>query len=183
MVRSMRRGLLALVALAVVAAGALAAYAWAARPDLDEHRDAAQARWAALRPALDERYELLGALNDQVRNASGPDRDVVRDLDVALATWGDATEEGDVAREVRSANELEGLARRLAITVDASPSLSASGAVRAATSQFAEAPVPGGVRAYDAAASAYESQRRGTLRALVADAFGYEMLPSLDLET
>jgi hypothetical protein len=182
--RSMRRGLLALLALAVVAAGALAVYASAARPDLDEHRDAAHERWEALRPGLDERYARLGALNDQVRNAAGPDRDVVRDLDVALATWSDAREDGgDVAREVRSANELEGLTRRLAITIEDSASLSASEGVRAAADQLSSAPVPAGVPEYEAAVAAYEAQRRGTLRALVAGVFGYEMLPSLDLAT
>jgi len=181
MVRTVRRALLALLALLVFVAAAGAIYAWQARPELEDRRDAAIEAWDALRPALDQRYLVLTAAADTVREEGGRPRAVVRDLDVALATWRDARAAGDdMVGEVRIANDLEGLVRRLVRTVDETPRLAGNGAVAAVMEQLAGVPVPEAAADYDDAVRAYESERQGTVREVVADLLGFDSLPTLD---
>ncbi|HEX5616262.1 MAG TPA: LemA family protein [Acidimicrobiia bacterium] len=181
MVRTTRRALLALLALIVFVAVAGGVYAWQVRPDLDSRRDAATEAWDALRPALDERYLVLTAATDTVREEGGRPRAVVRDLDVALATWRDAREAGDdVIGEVRIANDLEGLTRRLVRTVTDTPRLASNEAVTAVMEQLASTPVPAAAADYADAVRAYESERQGTVRELFAELLGFDSLPTLD---
>lgn len=181
MVRTVRRALLAILALVLFVAVAGAVYAWRVRPDLEDRRDAAVAAWDELRPALDQRYLVLTAAADTVREEGGRARSVVRDLDVALATWRDAREDGDDAlAEVRIANDLEGLARRLVLTVAESPRLAGSGPVGEVLAQLEAVPVPDAARAYDEAVRDYESQRQGTVREAFAELLGFDPLPTLD---
>jgi hypothetical protein len=180
---TLRRATALGVLVVLLAGGGLAAYALTARPDLDDARDAASERWLAVREPLDARYARLAAANDAVRDAAGPDRDVVRDLDAAIGRWSDLfdSRDGTVADEVRAANDLEGLARRLAAVVAGSPVLRGDEAVTAALAALGETPVPEVAASFDELVRAYERERQGRLRRLAAGLLGYDELPLLDL--
>lgn len=181
MVRNVRRALLVLLALLVFVAAAGAIYAWQARPELEDRRDAATEAWDALRSALDQRYLVLTAAADTVREEGGRPRAVVRDLDVALATWRDARAVGDdMVGEVRIANDLEGLSRRLVRTVGDTPRLADNAAVAAVMDQLAGVPLPEAAESYAGAVRAYEAERQGTVREIVAELLGFDSLPTLD---
>src|SRR4051794_36029237 len=119
MFRWVRRALL-VVALVVVVGGLLLALT--ARPDLNRTRDDVEARWKLLRPALEQRYELLRAANDATRAAGGPERGITSSIDTALSDW-QRSRTASVTAQVDDANALEALGRRLTTTVDASTRL------------------------------------------------------------
>jgi hypothetical protein len=177
MFRWVRRALL-VVALVVLVGGGILALT--ARPDLDRARNDVESRWQALRPALDARYELLAQANQEAKTAGGPERDVVRSIDAALAKWR-RDRNGPVATQVDDANVLEGLGRRLTATVNASPRLMASDAVVLRTAQFEDAEVPEQARSFNAAVRDYEDARGGSVRRPIAGLLGFDPVASFDI--
>jgi hypothetical protein len=162
----------------VVAVAALVLYA---RPQLDDARDDVSTRWITAATALDERYALLAAATGLVRDTPGPAGELAHQVDTALARWLRAREaDRPVADEVQATNQLEAAARRLDAAVRASPRLSADPAVIAAFDAFA-ATLPEPVASFQAAVRAYADERDGTLRRVVADTFGYDPIPVLDV--
>lgn len=174
--RMIRRLLLVLVVAAVVAVTAVGV---TARPDLERRRDDAVQHWRPLREPLDARYAALADLNDAVREAGGPERDVTGAIDTALAAWR-ASGDAPVARQVDTANDLEGLARRLLATIADSARLHGAAAVSAAADAFAGQPIPESARAFNSAARDYRDARAGVLREPVAGLLGHDPLPLLD---
>jgi len=178
MQRTLRRAVLVLLLFAVIAGTAAAL---TTRPDLDRARDSATATWRAVRSPLTARYDALSTANNAVRDAGGTGRDVVDDTRAAVARWRDAASGSPVSEQVAAANALEGLARRLAATVEASELLRADAAVVAAISDLADATIPEAGRAFNEAARDYEAERGGPVRHLVAGLLGYDAIPALDL--
>ena len=127
-----RMVLLVVVALAVSAVAASAtAVALGSRADLSSSRRRVDVAWAALRPALDARYQSLGQAAGVARARLDADRTVFDDIDKAVTEW-PGTERWPTDRQVAAAAHLEGLAARLAATVATTPRLRGAADVTAA---------------------------------------------------
>src|SRR5215813_1577511 len=107
MFRWVRRALI-VVALVVLIGGVILAIT--SRPDLKNSRADVDARWGVLRGPLDTRYALLANANYDVRDAGGPERTIVTDIDRALREWRN-DRRAAVPTQVDDANELEALGR------------------------------------------------------------------------
>jgi hypothetical protein len=176
MFRWVRRALV-VIALVVVVGGLLLALT--ARPDLNRTQDDVEARWKTLRPALDQRYELLRAASDATRAAGGPERDITTSIDTALSDWR-RSRTASVTGQVENANTLEALGRRLVTTVEASGRLQAQKAVVTPVNRLAGATVPASAEAFNRAVRDYEDARGGSLRRPVVGLMGYDSIPSYD---
>jgi hypothetical protein len=175
---------LLLVVVVVLLLGGAAAVVATSRTDLEDDRDAVDARWAALRVPLAARYDGLGQLADALGVAGAGARAYTVDLTGELATWRDlaARRDPDPAAEAVSANRLEGLAARVRANVAQSARLSRDPGVAAAFAAFDAALVPpDDVDAYNAAVRRYQSTRTGTLTRIPADLLGYDARPALVL--
>lgn len=170
-------------AVALALAGAVAAVV-TIQPKLSDARDRVDLRWTPLREPLDARFDALSVMATALHDAGAGDRAVTAALDDALARWSKLALRGpehtDVTLEVKTANELEALARRVNANIAASDRLSLNEGIKAARSAFdlAVVPVPT-IAAYNRAVRAYEDQRSGTINRLVAGAMGFEARPLL----
>lgn len=178
MLRTVRRVVLVLLLVAVVAGAAIA---FSARPDLDAASDDAAATWQSVRGPLTTRYDLLGAAADAVLAAGGAEHDVVAEIDRALDRWREVASGASLSEQVEAANVLEGLARRLAASVAGSERLSADADVTEAMAGLDEASIPESARAFDDAVSEYEDVRGGPVKRTISDLLGYGAIPALDL--
>jgi hypothetical protein len=170
----MRRANFALPALVLVISGLLAAsvvVGLSARDDLGDARRRADAAWQALRAPLAERYEALGAAGVAVRERLGGSRPLLQDITTGLEGWKKA---GSVDAQVRAANRLEGLAVRLAALSAATPRLRTSTAVQGALAPLTSGPPAKAREAFNQEVGAYEAERGGFPRRLVAGAFGFD---------
>jgi hypothetical protein len=169
--------LLALVVLLVAGAAALVVVE---KPTLDDDRDAADARWAALRAPLVTRYANLDAALAAFVGAGGGDRSVAKDLQGELAAWKKAVADGDAATQVAIANRLEGDGLRLRGNVLASPRIAGVPEVVDKLAAFdGSAPPAELVRAYNTAVRTYEDDRDDMLRRPLTWAFGFDARPVL----
>jgi hypothetical protein len=169
--------LLALIA--VVVAGAVALVVLE-KPTLDDNRDAVDARWAALRAPLVTRYGNLDTALAAFAAAGGGDRSVAKDLQAELAAWKKAVADGDAAKQVEIANQLEGDGLRLRGNVLASPRIAAVSDVTTKLAGFdGSAPPAALVRAYNTAVRTYQDDREDTLRRPLTWAFGFDARPLL----
>ena len=110
------------------------------KPDLEDARDRVDARWLVVRPSLVDRYGKLAAVELALAATGGPDRAVTKDLKDALDRWNRLAKAGrtevDPGEEAATANELEGLARRVRANVEASPKLKGDATLAAALAEF-----------------------------------------------
>jgi hypothetical protein len=174
-----------LVVLVIVVAGAAAAVVLS-QPELSEARDRVDARWTPLRAPLDARYEALDGVAVALTEAGAGDRAFTQDLEAALERWSELALQGDAhndpAAEAAAAGALESLARRMRANVAASDRLNTNEALQVAIGSFDQAIAPPpAVTAYNRAARAYEDERTGLVRGLVAGILGYESRPQLIL--
>ncbi|MDZ4826203.1 MAG: hypothetical protein SGJ13_07025 [Actinomycetota bacterium] len=153
-----------------------------ARQQLEAADDEVQTRWDDLLPVLDARYDLLAALTATISTTSGPTAELAGDVDDALDQWDRRrADDASVAELVASANRLEGLARRLGVTVRASEQLAANAEVMAALAAYEASSSPDALPAFLAADRDYAAERAGAIRSLVADVLGYDPIPTLVL--
>jgi hypothetical protein len=177
MFRWVRRALL-VVALVVLVGGGILALT--ARPDLDNARQDAETRWNALRrPALDARYELLASVNDALEASGGPRRDIIDEVDEALRAW-QTNKRSALDAQVRDANELEALGRRLTRAITTSARLKAIPQVLTPANRYRTAEVPEAARGFNRAVADYEDERSGTLREPIAGLLGFDPIPTYD---
>ncbi len=179
--RRVRWLLIGVVALAL--AGAVAAVV-TIQPKLNDARDRVDLGWTPLREPLDARYDALSVIATALHDAGAGERAVTTALDDALARWSKLALRGpehtDVTLEVKTANELEALARRVDANINASDRLRANDAIKAAQLAFPQAVVSvPTIAAYNRAVRAYEDERSGTINRLVAGAMGFEARPLL----
>jgi hypothetical protein len=170
----------ALLLLVVLVAGA-AALIGSSRPALDDAHDDAVTRWPTVAQPLDTRYERLAELGTAVEAAGGVATPIAADVEDASRTWERARDSGSTAEQVRAANVLEALNRRLATAIDGSARLSGDGAVTSARQAVRAVHIPESGRAYNSAVADYQGEREGTLRSMAASALGYDALPALDM--
>ena len=173
--------MLVVVALVVSAAAASAtAVALGSRADLSSTRRRVDAAWVALRPALDGRYQSLGAAAAAARARLVGGRAVVDEIDAAVAAW-PGTRSLPTERQVADAAHLEGLAGRLTTTVAATPRLRSAAEVSEALDRLRGTDTAALRVAYNSAVGAYQRARGGFPRRLVAGALGYDDRRTLEI--
>jgi hypothetical protein len=177
MVHVARRLFGALVVLAIVAGATLAL---SSRPKLSSDRSAVERDWRAVRTGLGARYQKVDALARAIDQAGGPANPLVQQVTDAYGTWKTQTD-APVADAITTANTLEGLSRRLSVTVSRSALLNGDPTVRAALRAMDQAQIPIAVTALEDAIAKYEKDRGGALRRLVAGPLGFHAIPRLDL--
>jgi hypothetical protein len=181
--RRWRRILIGLVVLIIAGAVVLVL---TARPRLEDDRNAVDDTWVPLRAPLNDRYDALAAVDEQLRAAGGEDRDVTAELTEELDRWQDAADapddDADAETEVEIANTLEGLSVLVLANVNASERLRSSVGLTESLAAFAAtAPDPMRVTSYNDAVDSYEDARDSLLRRPVADILGYESRTELVL--
>ncbi len=149
-----------------------------ARPDLQHARKGVAAAWTPLGKQLEGRYLKLTAADREVEPLSGPVHDLAVQVNRALADWQAAHTRGDLTAQVRAANTLESLARRLVTTAQQSPRVEQNADAKAAVDAFAADASVGATTAFNAAVEKYERERRGPLRSVVAAVLGEGNIPA-----
>jgi hypothetical protein len=181
MVHVARRLLGAFVVLAIVAGATLAL---SSRPRLQTDRRAVERDWSAVRPGLNTRYALVNDLAGTIDAADGPPNPIVQEVSDAYAHWKSVAGEPPVATAISAANDLEGLARRLEVTVKGSPILDGDKTVTDALHAVTVSQIPAtAISALNDAVSKYEKDRGGALRRLIAGPLGFDAIPRLALAT
>jgi hypothetical protein len=175
-----RRSLWILAGLLVLVVGGGVALVLTQKPSLDDARGAVDARWEAVRPALEARYEKLDAARASFVGAAGGERSVSTDLQKQLATWRHALKDGGPGAQAEAANSLEAGARRLGANVLGSPRLVQDHDLLGAIAAFSgSAPDPKLVDAYNRAVHDYEDARTDSVKRPVALVFGFAERPLL----
>jgi hypothetical protein len=165
------------VVLVLLIAGAVA-LVFVQKPTLDDDRDAVDARWTALRPALVVRYEHLDTALQAFVAAAG-ERTVAGDTQQELAAWKKAVADGKQEQQADSANRLEGLGVRLRANVLASPRLSGVPEISDALAGYGTSvPDANLVERYNRAVGTYEDSRTDTLHVPVARLLGFDSRPT-----
>jgi hypothetical protein len=182
-----RARLVTIVVLVLVLAGA-GALMYIGHNRLDDAQTTVDQTWAPLRTPLAARYLQLAALAGAFRDAGAGGRDVAGDVQRQLDRWGKVqsakSPDGSAHEEnaVEIANELEGSARRLIASVNASDRLRGIEALTAAIAAFRGAVVPNAaVRAYNDAVDDYQTTRDNALWSPAAKVFGYDARSTLGL--
>jgi hypothetical protein len=161
----------------LLVAGAVA-LVFVQKPTLDDNRDAVDARWSAMRPALVSRYDRLDSALQVFVVAAG-ERTVASDIQRELAAWKRAIADGGQERQADAANRLEGLGVRIRANVLASPRLSTVPEISdALTAYDTSAPGADLVERYNRAVETYEDNRTDTLHVPVARLFGFDSRPT-----
>jgi len=175
-----RRSLWILAVLLVLVIGGAVALVLTQKPSLDDARDSVDTRWNAIRPALEARYEKLGAARAAFVEAAGAERTVAVDLQDALDDWHRALDGDDATAQAAASNRLEADGTRLQANVLGSPRLNQSQPLLDALTAFnASAPDRALVQAYNRAVRDYEDTRNGSLEKPVARVFGFGARPLL----
>jgi hypothetical protein len=173
----------ALAGLALLALIGWVGLAWAsaAKADLRDAEEQVDARWAVLRPSLDQRYVHLANLVAALGPIVGVGTDPIPSATAELATWTElvgrrATDDGSdlVEEEVAAATRLEGEAGRLLAIAGSTERLLADAGVRGTATAVAGATIALPAAAYnDAVADYAEERERFPARALVG-IYGFE---------
>ena len=170
------RILIPLIAAMLVVAAAVTVFT--ARPDLQRDKRAVDRTWNTLRPQLAARYTVLAGTADKLRAIPGPVGQLVAaDVAPALARWQAVVGNGSTAAQVRAANSLESVGRRLIAIAGDSPRVEADRAARDAVDAFAQNTSYTAAVAFSSAVTTYEQERRGPLRSVVSEVFGYDGIP------
>ena len=169
---------LAIVALVVAAASSVLS----ARPDLQKAKRTVDADWSPLAARLDTRYVRLESANAALQQIPGPVSSVFADVEAGLGRWRDARAHGSIAAQVAAANDVEGLARQLVATANASPRLAGDHAVLTAFAPFLTDPTRQSTDAiaFNRAVTSYEHGRRGPVRSILAALMSDDAIPLLD---
>jgi len=178
MVHVVRRLLGAFLVLAIVAGATLAL---SSRPRLESDRNAIERDWRAALPGLSARYARVDALARAIADAGGPPNPVIGQVERTYTSFAALRVSDPVAGSINLANDLEGFARRLAATVNASPLLKADPAVTTDLQLMVASPIPTAVTPLNDDIARYEKDRGGPVRRIVAGPLGYSAIPRLAL--
>jgi hypothetical protein len=157
------------------------AWASAAKADLRDAEEEVDARWAVLRPTLDQRYVHMTNLVAALTPIVGAGTDPIPSATAELATWTElvaqrATDDGSelVEEEVAAATRLEGEAGRLLAIATSTERLRADAGVAGTATAVASVQIALPAAAYNDAVAAYADEReRFPARALVG-IYGFE---------
>jgi hypothetical protein len=170
----------ALIAVAVAAVVSVLS----ARPDLSNARSRVDGAWSQLAPRLDTRYQLLADASTKLSAVQGPVHSVAGGVNTAVVRWRqDRQSHAPVAEQVRAANDLEATGRQLVATASASPRVKGDAPAQAALDAYLSdkaLSAAAGSNGFNPTVAAYERERRGPVRAVVASMFGDGNIPALD---
>jgi hypothetical protein len=173
------RVLLPLVIVVVAVAGVVAVLS--ARPDQQDAKRNVERAWAPLSNDLAARYLLLTAADQKVLDLSGPVRELADDVRTALDRWQAAASRKSVEAQVRAANALEAVGRRLVAAARASNRVKADAATKSAVDAFAGDTMSGDrVKVFNDAVRKYARERRGPVRGAVASLLGNHDIPAFE---
>jgi hypothetical protein len=175
-----------LLVLVVLLVGGAAALVLTQQPKLDDAQSKVDTAWKPLvaDDQLPLRYQTLTGALSAFDAAGGADRDVSKDLHVALRAWDAARKGGDAAAQSKAANAVEAQGTRLVANALGSVRLKGDKAVTDALVKYAQTiPKPELVRAYNRAVRDYEDVRTGALAQPVARVFGFDARPVLTTPT
>ncbi len=173
------RLLLPLVIVLVVVAGVVAVLT--ARPDQQDAKRSVDRAWTPLAHDLQQRYFLLTAADEKLLGLSGPVRELADDVHDALDRWQSAASHKNVEPQVRAANTLEALGRRLVAAARVSDRVKANADSTNAVNAFAGDSMSGDrVKAYNDAVRKYARERRGPVRGIVASVLGNPEIPAFE---
>jgi len=180
---SVLRFLRVLLPLAIVVAAVAAVLSVvSARPDLQDAKRGVDRAWPPLQAQLQPHYSLLSQADAHLQTVTGPVRTLADQVKDGLARWQSAVESGDVAAQVRAANSLEALSRRLVATARTSPRATGDAGSALAVAAFANGAATvaqgGAVDTFNKAVTAYQKQRRGPVRSVVATMLGDRDIPA-----
>ncbi len=173
------RVLLPLVIVLVVVAGLVAVLT--ARPDQQDAKRNVEHAWTPLSNDLTHRYLLLTAADQKVLDLSGPVRELADDVRTALDRWQAAASRKNVEAQVRAANTLEAVGRRLVAAASVSNRVKADADTKKAVDRFASDSMSGDrVKAFNDAVRKYARERRGPVRSVVASFLGNYDIPAFE---
>jgi hypothetical protein len=154
------------------------------RPGLQDDAQEVRRTWKPLLQPLASRYNALGAVVASLEAAGNGDRQTTNQLKRDLSDWQLLAATNDDAAQARNADHLEGLASRIRATVINSERLKTNAGLTSAIAAFDAAAVPPAlVQKYNDTVLAYERNRDGALRGIVANLDGYDPHPTLQLAT
>ena len=184
-----------LLIVAAIVAGAVLVFT--SRSELQRSHRAVETSWTPLRHELDTRFKSLKAANLLVSTVPGPLHAVVADVGVAYTEW-TVLEDSDsgVTTEVKSANKLEALGRRLVQAARKAPRLGGNAPALAALAAFARLKgnksaltaieslanlsPPEGSADFNAAVEHFEKERNRPASQPAARILGYGSIPSYE---
>ncbi len=151
-----------------------------ARPDLQKAKRQVDDAWTALIPHLDSHYGALALADGQLRNIQGPVHQLVTEADDAIAHWSNVRRHVAVSEQVRAANSVEAIGRRLVATATVSPRVNGN-AKQALAAYAADNSITAAIASeFNADVAAYERERRGPVRRVVASVLGDGNIPAYD---
>jgi hypothetical protein len=152
------------------------------RPGLQDDAQEVRRTWKPLLQPLATRYLALKGVENTLSAAGNGDRELTRQLRRTLSDWDLLQATSDDAAQSRTADELEGLASRVRATVASSPRLQPNETLKKAITTFDSAKVSAVlIKSYNDSVLAYEKNRDGMLRGIVANLDGYDPHPTLQL--
>jgi hypothetical protein len=169
------RFLLPFAIVLVVVAGVVALFS--ARPEIENARRDVDEAWTPLAAQLTEQYVRLDAADDKLRGLSGPVSELANDMHDAIGTWQQLQGGDDLAAQVRAANTVESLSRRLVTAAQVSERVKGNKDAEQAILVIAAKDPSDAVTAFNAAVISYEEERRGPVRSIIASATGHERVP------
>ena len=155
-----------------------------ARPELNDAKQHVNRTWSPLATELGPRYAQLAQADDELLTLTGPVRTLADHVHSAVNDWNNAKAHGSVAAQVRAANNLEALSRRLVVAARASERVKADPQMTSAVDTFAGDPTfsaAGGittVAAFNQAVKDYEKERNGPVRGVVATVLNAPNIPA-----
>ncbi len=172
------RMLLPLLIVAVAVFGIVSVVS--ARPDLQGAKKHVDQTWVPVREGLTARYVVLKNATDALKQMPGPVRELAGGVDTALTTWQNSAN-SSVATQVRAANNVEALARRLVTTARASDRVKNDANASQLIDEYAQNSSLSllTLATFNKAVASYERERRGPLRGVVATVLGDDDIPAL----
>ena len=176
------RVLLPIAIVLAVVAGVAAVLS--ARPDLQRAERDVDHAWTPVAQGLAPHYHFLSTADDKLVTIPGPSRDIANEVRAALAQWNSVSAGGSVTAQVRAANTLEALGRRLVAAARASKRAQADASTHNAVEEYAADPlyasgnVAAAVTTFNKAVMDYEQQRTGPVRGVVATLMGDREIPA-----
>jgi hypothetical protein len=176
--RRLLRIFIPLLVIAAIVAGVIIVLT--SRSELQSSRRQVDDAWTQLQTQVDARFDQLKASNDAVRDIPGPLKKIVAQVDSAYANWRELqASDAGIAAQVKNANTLEALGRRLVVAANAAPRLRDKPALEK-VNEFASSPPPRAAAAFDRAVTRYERERNRPARRLAAGLLGYKAVPAYD---
>jgi hypothetical protein len=170
------------LALVVVVVTGIVILVITVRPGLQDDAQEVRRTWRPLLQPLAARYVTLNGVVGALEDVGNGDRDATRELRRTLTDWDLLRPTTDAAAQARTANDLEALAARIRAIVQGSDRLKGNQGLLDSLAAFDETRVPPrSVERYNDAVLAYEHNRSGMLRRIVATLDGYDEHPTLQL--